>query len=95
MSLLPDPISDVLLSKLEGKIANAVLSSQLSAWISFLWTFGKKNLLGLGPALQNMAAAQYLTLQKLESKDFLTLTVPQDMLNPDNLSQFETEEKTK
>ncbi len=32
----------------------------------------------------------YLSLQSLEKKNFLCLTVPQDLLAADNLSKFET-----
>lgn len=78
-------------AKLERSAANALVSSTLSGWLSFFWTLGKRSLFGLGPALQDMTTAQYLTLNKLETKNFLTLTVPQDMLAPANLSRFETE----
>jgi len=45
--------------------------------------------------MQDAATAMYLTLQKLETKGFLTLTVPQDMLQANNLANFETTEMTK
>lgn len=89
----PDPISmfeGAATAKLEREVVNSLVSSQLSSWISLLWTFGKKNLFGLGAALQAMATSQYLALLSLEKKNFLTLTVPKDMLNADNLASYET-----
>jgi hypothetical protein len=95
---IPDPISifeSAKTSGLERQAANAFVSSAFSGYISFLWTLGKKTLFGLGPALQDMATAQYLTLSKMETKGFLTLSVPSDMLTPENVSRFQTEWQTK
>lgn len=95
---LPDPVSmfeSAVNGKLEREAANAFASSALSGWLAFVWRLGARNLLGLGPALRDMATAQYLTLRQGETKNFLTLSVPKDMLDPDNLSKFETEWKTK
>lgn len=95
MSLFPDPLSDALVAKLESHLANAIASSQLSGWVTFLWTLGKKNLLGFGPAFQAMATAQLQSLRQLETKGFLVLTVPNEMLAPENLAKYQTEFKAK
>lgn len=95
---MPDPVSmfeSAVNGKLEREAANAFVSSTLSAWLAFIWGLGARNLLGLGPALRDMATAQYLTLRERETKNFLTLTVPLDMLAADNLSRFQTEWKEK
>lgn len=95
---VPDPVSIFEGAKnagLERNVANALVSSSLSGWLSFLWTLGKKGLFGLGAAFQDMATAEYLTLSKLETKGFLTLTVPTEMLATENISRFQTEQKVK
>jgi hypothetical protein len=46
---------------------------------------------GEGQALKDAATAVYLSLRDLERKGFLTLTVPKDLLDADNLSRFQTE----
>jgi len=79
-------------------IINAVLSATYSAWIAFVWRSGSSKIaqwFGEGQALQDSAIAMYLTLRTLEKKNLLTLTLPKDMLNPDLLSKFQTEEMTK
>jgi len=50
---------------------------------------------GEGKALQDAATAMFLSLEALQKKGFLTLTVPTDMLEASNLSHFQTQEKTK
>lgn len=90
---LPDPVSmfeSAVNGKLERKAANALISSTLSGWLSFMWSLGARNLLGFGPAFRALATAEYLTLQQQETKDFLTLTVPQEMLSPNNLALYQT-----
>ena len=91
---IPDPMSwyqEAKNGSLERAEEDAFVSGFYSGLLSFLWRFGVKNWLGLGPALQDAATALYLTLSEKESKNFLTLTVPKDMLNADNLSHFQTE----
>jgi len=69
------------------------VSMLYSAQITFMWRSGSSKWAlwaGEGKALQDAATAMYLSLQSLEAKNFLTLTVPQDMLAADNLSKFET-----
>jgi hypothetical protein len=97
----PDPASwysEVKNGNLERKEANAFVSMAYSAQISFLWRSGAAKWAqwtGEGKALQDAATAIYLTLAHLETKGFLTLTVPSDLLSADNLSKFQTEEITK
>ena len=51
--------------------------------------------IGEGKALMDAATAMYLSLESLEKKGFLTLTVPSDLLAADNLSRFQTTYKEK
>src|SRR5271156_5580840 len=98
---IPDPVSIFEGAKtagLEREAANAFVSATYSAWIALVWRAGSSKVagwLGLGQALKDAATAMYLSLNKLETKNFLTLTVSQDMLAADNLSRFQTEAKTK
>ena len=98
---LPDPVSMYEGAKtagLEREVANALVSSAYSAWISAMWRSGSAKwavFTGEGQALKDAATAMYLTLSRLETKNFLVLTVPQDLLDANNLSRFETERMTK
>ncbi len=93
----PNPVSWFEGAKnagLERSELNAFVSMAYSAQISFLWRSGSSKLAqwtGEGKALQDAATAMYLTLSRLESAKFLTLSVPQDLLEPDNLAKFQTE----
>ena len=90
----PDPISDVLASKLEKEVVNSILSAAYSSWITFLWSSGQAKWAdwsGEGQAMKNAATSAYLSLRELEKKNFLTLTVPSEMLSADNLAKFQTE----
>lgn len=83
---------------LERDSANAFISAIFSAQITFLWRSGSSKWaqwLGEGKALQDAATAMYLSLQQLEKKNFLTLTVPKDVFADDNLSRFLTISKEK
>lgn len=97
---LPNPVSMLEAAKnagLERKEINALVSAAYSATISFLWRSGAATWaawFGEGQALKDAATAMYLSLSELESKNFLTLTVPQDLLDANNLSKFQTEKKT-
>lgn len=97
----PDPSSwyeGVKNGSLERAEVNAFVSMLYSAQISLLWRSGGAKwatFTGEGQALKDAATAIYLTLQSLETKNFLTLTVPKDLLDPDNLSKFETTNKEK
>lgn len=92
----PNPVSYYEAAKngnLERDEINAFVSMAYSAQISFLWRSGSSKWaqwIGEGKALQDAATAMYLSLQSLEKKNFLCLTVPQDLLAADNLSKFET-----
>lgn len=96
----PNPVSwfeSARNAGLERQEINALVSALYSAQLTFLWESGKSLPFWKsgGTALQKAAVAQYLTLNSLESRNFLTLTLPKDMLNPDILSQFQTESKSK
>lgn len=98
---IPNPVSifeSVINAKLEREAANALMSASYSATISFLWRSGSSKwaqFTGEGKALQDAATVLYLTLSELESKNFLTFTVPKDLLDPDNLSRFQSESNSK
>lgn len=82
---------------LERDEINAFVSMLYSAQISFLWRSGSSKwaqYIGEGRALQDAATAMYLSLRTLEKKNFLTLTLPSDMLTAENLSKFITERIT-
>jgi hypothetical protein len=98
---IPDPVSMYESAKtagLERDIADALVSSTLSAAITAMWVSGVAKWAiwtGEGQALKDAATVQYLTLKNSPKTNFLTLTVPKDLLDADNLSRFQTEEKTK
>lgn len=100
---IPDPVSMYESAKtagLERDIADALVSSTLSAAITALWVSGSSKWalwMGEGQALKDSATVQYLTLTRSPKTKFLVLTVPQDLTDPNNLSRFQTEsmEKTK
>jgi len=80
------------------ELINATMSALYSAQICFLWRSGSSRwaqYIGEGKAMQDAAVAMYLSLRELERKNFLTLTLPSDMLTPEVLSKFQTEEVTK
>jgi hypothetical protein len=97
----PDPVSmfeGAATAKLEREVVNSVMSAAYSAWISFVWRSGAAkwaDWTGEGQAMKDAATSMYLSLRNLEDKKFLTLTVPQDLLDSNNLARFQTEEKTK
>jgi hypothetical protein len=97
----PDPVSMFEGAKnagLEREVVNTLASSAYSSWISLMWRAGTARAivwLGLGAALKDAATSAYLSLRELEKKNFLVLTVPQDLLTADNLSRFQTEQMTK
>jgi hypothetical protein len=85
-------------AQLGRKEVDAFVSASYSAWISFMWRSGTAKWalwFGEGQAMQDSATAMYLTLRELETKGFLVLTVPSDMLLPDNLARFRTEKLLK
>lgn len=79
---------------LERDTADAFISAAASASISMLWRSGSAkwaDWTGEGQAMKDAATAMYLTLEKKMKQNFLTLTVPQDLLDPKNMSRFQTE----
>jgi hypothetical protein len=97
----PNPVSMFEGAKnagLEREIVNSVVSAAYSAWISAMWRSGSAKWAlwaGEGQAMKDAATAVYLSLRELEQKNFLTLTVPTDLLAADNLSRFQTEYQEK
>ena len=98
---IPDPVSMFESAKnagLEREIANAFVSASLSATITRMWRSGSAkwaDWTGEGQALKDAATALYLTLSQQLQPGFLTLTVPQDLLEPNNLAKFQTMYKEK
>lgn len=96
---LPDPVSIYEAVKDAGlarETVNALVSAEYSALIGFVWRAGSSKLaaaLGIGQAMKDAATVRYLSLRELEKKGFLTLTVPKDLLEADNLARFQTEYK--
>ncbi|SRR6266550_3953867 len=79
-------------AKMEREVANAFVSTAASAWICWTWRSGSSKWatwLGEGQALRDAATAAYLTLSQMETKSFLVLMVPHDLLDAENLSKFE------
>jgi|SRR5579864_4572777 hypothetical protein len=99
---IPDPVSMFESAKnagLERKVAVALVSAVVSATIAGMWRSGSAkwaDLTGEGQALKDSATVTYLTLRQTSIEGLsLVLTVPKDLLDPNNLSRFQTEEKTK
>ncbi len=98
---LPDPVSMFEGAKnagLERDIANALVSASLSAAITGMWRSGSAkwaDWTGEGQALKDAATVMYLTLEQQLKPGFLTLTVPKEILDPNNLARFQTEYKEK
>lgn len=83
---------------MERETFNSLLSAMYSSYISAMWAEGAGKwaiLSGAGQGLKDAATATYISLRALEKKGFLVLTVPKDLLDPNNLARFQTEEKTK
>lgn len=99
---IPDPLSmyeSAVTSKLERTEAVALISATISATISGMWRSGSAkwaDWTGEGQALKDAATVMYLTYQQaLIGGTPLTLTVPKDLLDPNNLARFQTEQKAK
>jgi hypothetical protein len=98
---IPDPVSifeSAKTSGLEREAMNALMSASYSATITAMWRSGSAkwaDFTGEGQALKDAATAMYLTLSQQLKPGFLTLTVPQDLLDANNLARFETELKVK
>jgi hypothetical protein len=99
---IPDPVSMFESAKnagLERKVAIALISCTISATIAGMWRSGSAkwaDWTGEGQALKDAATVMYLTLsrQQIEGTP-LTLTVPQDLLDPNNLEKFVTQSQEK
>ena len=92
--LFTGPVSAVLEigdDKLKQEAIKSVLSAAYSAAITSLFETGRKKLWGEGHALQQTARALYLSLQPLVQNGVLSLSVPKDLLDPDELAKFEGE----
>src|SRR5215472_17912959 len=98
---IPDPVSMYESAKnagLERDAANALISATVSAAIAGMWRSGSSawaNWIGEGQALRDSATVMYLTLSEQLKPGFLTLTVPKDLLDPNNLSRFQSEKMEK
>lgn len=98
---IPDPISMYESAKnagLERDVANAMVSASVSAAIAAMWRSGSAkwaDWTGEGQALKDAATVMYLTLQQQLKPGFLILTIPKDLLDPNNLSRFQSEFKEK
>jgi len=83
---------------LEREEINAFVSAAYSAWLAFMWRSGSSKWAlwsGESKALQDAATAAYLSLEALQAKGFLVLTVSSDMLDAVNVSKFQTSFKAK
>lgn len=96
---IPDPVSMFESAKnagLERSIAEALISVAISDYIAGLWAQGSAKLFGWvgeGQAAKDMATACYLSVTKNPSLNWLVLTVPEDLLDANNLARFQTESK--
>jgi hypothetical protein len=93
----PNPVEWITGAKDDAEkrlLVNATMSALYSAQITLLWETGRSKLWGEGKALQRTAVSIFLTLEALQKKGLITLTVPKDLLDADNLAQFQTQEIT-
>jgi hypothetical protein len=91
-----DWVNSFKMGSLEREAANAAMSAAYSSYISGMWSEGNSKIfasLGAGQGLKDAATAAYLSLNVLEAKGFLTLTVPKELLDANNLSRFQTERR--
>jgi len=92
-------VNEMATGKLEREAGNAAASALASMAITHLWSQGNEMngwWKSEGDVLKDDAMALYVTLSKLEEKNFLTLTVPGDLLADTNRrAKFQTEAKTK
>ena len=90
----PNPVSwfeSAASGKIERDTLKSILSAAYSNYITFLFETGRRKLWGEGAALQATARVTYLCLQPMVAKGLLSLSVPSDLLDPDQLSKFESE----
>lgn len=89
----PDPVSWYESAKnagMEREAASAVLSAVYSFWITGMWSLGQKKYFSF---LADAATSMYLSLDVLEKKELLALSIPTAMLEAKNLSRFTTVQK--
>ena len=95
---MPDPISMYESARnagLEREIADKFVSAAFSAAIAGMWRSGSAKWAGWtgeSQALRDAATAMYLSLTAKQIPG-IVLTVPSDMVTPDNLSKFITESR--
>jgi len=77
--------------KLKRQAIKSILSAGYSATITMLFETGRKKLWGEGKALQQTARSIWLSLQPLADAGLLSLDVPKDLMDPDELSKFQGE----
>lgn len=93
---IPDPVSMFESAKnagLEREVAEALISVAISDYITGLWAQGTSKLFswfGEGQAAKDMATACYLSVTRNAALKWLVLTVPEDLLDPNNLNRFQT-----
>lgn len=99
---IPDPVSmfeSAANAKLERKEAVALISATISASITGMWSSGAAKWAiwsDEAQALKDAATVAFLTLREREIDGTpLTLTVPKELLDPNNLARFQTESKGK
>lgn len=95
---LPDPVSMFESAKnagLEREIVEDILGQMYSDYLTTRWTWRTVPIVGAG--ISAGAYATYVSLKngRLFADGRLRLTVPKSMLDPDLLSQYETEWKQK
>lgn len=97
----PDPVSMFEGAKtagLEREVAEALVSVAISDYITGLWAQGTSKLFnwfGEAQAAKDMATACYLSVARNDLLKWLVLTVPKDLLDPANLSRFQTQSQEK
>jgi enterochelin esterase-like enzyme len=72
----------------ERDVARRLLGTSVSATISFLWAL--RTLPLFGRACAAAATAMYLNLTRQPLGNFSALTVPADLMSPDNTAQYIT-----
>ena len=96
---IPNPVAMYEAAKnagLERDVASAFVSTAFSAVITFMWRSGSAkwaDFTGEAQALKDAATSMYLSLTSNPHTNFLTLTVPQDLLAASNTSRFQTQYK--
>lgn len=90
-----DAVLEIGDDKLKQQAIKSVLSAGYSAAITSLFETGRKNLMGEGHALQQTARSIWLSLQPMVENKLLSLAVPLDLLDKNEMAKFESEYNTK